>query len=203
MLRIRIHSFIRNICKSNPHGSYFTTKTHLISVHAKLGQRPPVLLLVPAGHIERFRHLLLRLGLSADLLLVLPVLELLRAGGVHLGILVQQFVGVAGGGTPRVLGGHHLGLVQRLQHGRSHEGDAVHLLEALRPIAGDAHLTVASVELMELHKVVPVARAVAIELFFGHFGRLLRFLLGPGLGRFGVEFIAEVVEVSPHDHGRW
>ena len=140
------------------------------------------------------------MGLSADLLLVLPVLELLCAGDVHLGVLGQELIGVAGGATPRVLGGHHLGLLHGLLHGRTHEGDVVHLLQALGPVAGDAHLSVTAIELMKLHEVVPVAGTVAVDLILGHFGRLLRLLLGFRFGNFRVQLIGEIVEVSPHDH---
>ena len=174
--------------------------THLISLHSKLGQRPPVLLLVPVGLAKLLGHFLLRLGLSADLLLILPILKLLGTGDVHLGVLGQELIGVAGGAAPRILGGHHLGLLHGLLHGRAHEGDVVHLLQALGPVAGDAHLSVTAVELVELHEVVPVAGTVAVDLVLGHFGRLLRLLLGFGLGNFRVQLVGEIVEVSPHDH---
>mmetsp|Transcript_22311 Transcript_22311/g.47024 ORF Transcript_22311/g.47024 Transcript_22311/m.47024 type:complete len:371 (-) Transcript_22311:144-1256(-) len=160
----------------------------LIPLHAKTSKLTPILLGTRLLLIKTIRHRLLLHILRADLLLIRPILELLRTSGVHLGILFQQLVGVAGGGTPGIFGGHHFGFGELR--------DVIHFFEALLTVAGHAHLSVASVEFLEVDEALEGSGAEVFDLGFVHFGGLEGLCFGVGIVVFCVEVGVEIIEVA-------
>jgi len=147
----------------------------LVPLHAKLGKLTPVLLRRALLGIVSIRHVLQRLVLGAYFLLIGPILELLRAGGINLGIALAERIGVSGGRPPRVLRGHRLGIEEGYP--------VVHLLESLVPVPRHAHLAVPAVEFVaEIDVVLERSGTGIYDQGLVHLVRLARLLVGDRVG---------------------
>mmetsp|Transcript_23918 Transcript_23918/g.40630 ORF Transcript_23918/g.40630 Transcript_23918/m.40630 type:complete len:229 (+) Transcript_23918:295-981(+) len=158
----------------------------LVSLDTKLGQRAPIFFVGDA--VKVFSHSQVSILALLQFLLVPPVLNLLCANRIH--SFLNQSFSISCCLAPGVLGTHRLRFCQLWLNISSK------LLKALVSIASNTHLSITTIELIEVNKVFPISDTKTVNVFLCHLGALPVVILIRVVDRC-VEFLRQIIKVSP------